>query len=148
MKEKMDRTVVWFKKEKVTVVFPSGLDIGVRKWRRLPPLSKLKGPSGTPHPHRLVIGLEFFDINTSKMEEIDRLPDGEAEIRVRWNPKDVNHAGGDYHNLRLYYFHDKVWNAFGDKHHFKLFPDRGNNHFGWGVAHISNWADPPIAWDA
>jgi hypothetical protein len=144
MEGKMSQKVFWFKKEKVTVVLWSNT-MGVRKWRRLPPLQELRGGK---MPNRLVIGLEFYDLGNQMKEGISLHSESGAEIRVRWNPKDVDHADGDYKNLQLYYYYDKAWHPFGQKHYFKLQPDPGNDHFGWGIATIQNWEDPPIAWDA
>jgi hypothetical protein len=139
----MGQTVYWFKREKVTVLLPAGSNVGVRKWRRLPTLNDLRGPEGTRQPHRLVIGLEFYKPGEECSLPESRL-EGTAEIRVRWNPEDVDHVGGDYSKLQLYYFYKNKWTCFDN---VDLRPD-GNDHFGWGITQIQEWKDPPIAWDA
>jgi hypothetical protein len=141
------RKVIEFEREGVTVTIPEEIaDISVRSV----PLGRLEdmpGIEGIFMPKRLVIQIEFF--NQKEPERSLAAISGRAKIRVRYIPKDVENAGGDYKNIKMgFYWHD-AWNVFTpEKHHYEILPNEKDPRNGFCLAELETWDDPPIGMDA
>jgi len=137
------QNTTYFEEEGVAVTFsPCLKELSVRKALKPRQLPDLRNKEDGPEPWRVVIELEFYD----KTGEVPSW-DGWVRLSVRYNPADVEHAGG-LQKLRLYYYLDNQWRAFTDQHDFHLVPDLEHPYNGVGIAYLDSWEDPPIGWDA
>ncbi len=125
-----------FEQEGVTVILPAEAENILVQ--RVEPVFKLS---------RLVIQIDFFD--RSKPEQPLVSWEHKAQLRVRYTPEDVFHAGCELQNLKLGYFWDNRWWVFTpEKHGFRLIPDdeAHPSRGGVGIAFLNTWNDPPIGW--
>ncbi|MGD2039974.1 MAG: hypothetical protein PVH11_04055 [Anaerolineae bacterium] len=65
-------------------------------------------------------------------------------LRVRYTAKDVHDAGDE--GPVLGYWDGSQWIKFKEKHQFRLEPHERGASGGFGVAVVSDWVDPPLAW--
>ena len=117
------------------------------KAKKLPlgALENMKPVKGGFQPKRLVLNLGLVDEDdpSTILTEFDP----PIELRVRYTKADLDHAGREGKPLSLAYWYGNQWITFTEeKHQFELLPNANPETGGFGVALISNWGDPPIAW--
>lgn len=69
------------------------------------------------------------------------------ELKVRYTADDFQQAQDLGGQLSLaVYINDEWMLLTKEKHRYQLLPDNNPAAGGFGVAQISNWGDPPVAW--
>lgn len=107
------------------------------------PFTSLEGLTGGEFvPLRPVIHLRLEDADQPGVEVTHFDP--AITIRVRYTQKDVRDAGDK--GLVLGYWDGEQWTTFKEKHQFRLEPHEPSGPGGFGVAVVSDWVDPPVAW--
>jgi len=108
-------------------------------------LSELRGAKSDFRPGRLVVNFALVD-----EEQPDRfLEEFESpfELRVRYTPADQKRAEKAGRPMELAFWDGQDWVRFTqEKHQFKLEPEARPGAGGFGIALISKWGDPQIAW--
>lgn len=138
---------VKFDAEGVSVTLPVQKKPVKIKAKKLPlgALESMKPVKDGFQPKRLVLnlGLEDEDDPSKILNEFDP----PIELRVRYTKADLDRAGRAGTPLSLAYWYGNQWIRFTkEKHQFELQPNANPESGGVGVAMISNWGDPPIAW--
>ena len=107
-------------------------------------LDKMKSKPGGFKPGRVVFNFQIVDeYDPSKVLTTFDPP---FELRVRYTPADLKRAQDAGKPLQLAFWNGREWVIFTDeKHQFKLEPDSQGSG-GEGVAMISHWGDPNVAW--
>lgn len=69
------------------------------------------------------------------------------ELRVRYTSEDLQAAQSMGGELGLAFWDGDQWQRLThEKHKFTMQPDKDASGGGYGIALISRWGDPPIAW--
>ncbi len=134
-----------FDQEGVTVVIPE--QARRLKAVRLPleSLDKMKAKEGGFQPGRLL--MNFAVVDETQPEEVLTEFDPPFELRVRYTPGDLRRAERAGQPLQLAFWDGNEWVVLTpEKHQFELQPAASGQGGGFGVARISHWGDPHIAW--
>ena len=108
------------------------------------PLDKMKPKPGGFKPGRVVLNFQVVD--EDEPSKVLTTFDPPFELRVRYTDADLQRAQDAGKPLELAFWNGSEWITFTkEKHQFKLEPD-GRGSGGEGVAMISHWGDPNIAW--
>ena len=114
---------------------------------KLPPqaLENMPTVKGGFKPGRLVINFALIDEDDpdTYLAEFDP----PIELRVRYTRGDLERAKRANKELELAFWNGNEWVVFTqEKHQFILQPDAQGKAGGYGIALISHWGDPQIAW--
>ena len=135
-----------FTEEGATVNVPEQKDGKKVKIEKLPKdsLDKMKPKKGGFKPGRGVFNFQVVDEDDPS--KVLATFDPPFELRVRYTKADEKRAQEAGKPLELAFWNGSEWIIFTkDKHQFKLEPDSKGSG-GEGVAKISNWGDPNVAW--
>lgn len=108
-------------------------------------LEHIPGVEGGFKPGRLVINFALVDEDDQDtfLTEFDP----PFELRVRYTKGDLERARRANQPLELAFWNGSEWVVFTqEKHQFELQPDSQGKAGGYGIALISHWGDPQIAW--
>lgn len=135
-----------FDEEKVTITVPAQKKKKA-KTIKLPlgSLNEMRGREGGFKPGRLV--LNFALVDEDDPDTVLTEFDPPFELRIRYTRGDLERARRANKPLELAFWNGSEWDLFTqEKHQFELQPDAQGNAGGYGVALISHWGDPNIAW--
>jgi hypothetical protein len=108
-------------------------------------LDEMRGREGGFKPGRLVINFALVD--EDEPDTVLTEFDPPFELRIRYTRGDLERARHADKSLELAFWNGSEWVVFTqEKHQFELQPDAKGNAGGYGVALISHWGDPNIAW--
>jgi hypothetical protein len=135
-----------FTEEGATVTVPEQKDKKKVKIEKLAKdsLDKMKPKPGGFKPGRVVFNFQVVD--EADPAKVLSTFDPPFELRVRYTQGDLKRAQKANKPLELAFWNGSDWITFTkEKHQFKLEPD-SQGPGGYGVAKISNWGDPNVAW--
>ena len=135
-----------FTEEGATVTVPEQKDKKKVKIEKLPkdPLDKMKPKKDGFKPGRVVFNFQVVDEDDPS--KVLTTFDPPFELRARYTKADEKRAQKAGQPLELAFWNGSEWITFTEeKHEFKLEPD-SKGLGGYGVAKISNWGDPNVAW--
>ncbi len=108
-------------------------------------LEEMRPVPGGFQPRRLVINVAVVDEDEPETYLTEFDPP--IELRVRYTKADLDRATDAGRPLALAFWNGSEWVRFTEeKHQFRLEPAAQEQAGGHGVALISNWGDPPVAW--